>query len=531
MKKSIIVMSLLGLWSVLALSPARAGQSGAKILKADDYKHYADYFNRMEDEPIIQAIPNKDAWAWMEANIPLFACPQDNFEEMWYFRWWSLRKGLRETPQGYVVNEFLVQRSYSDKYNIIACAIGHQVNELRWAADQRYIDDYLNIWLRGNEGQPMSKLMKFSSWIPYALYQRYLVWQDKDWLLDMLPDLDAHYMAWEETQRWPEGLYWQGDVQDGMEESISGGRRIKNARPTINSYMYGNAKALSAMYTMKAAEKGLKAKDRRAAQAKAKSFALRADTMKRLVENRLWNDEHKFFETRWIKDGQLAQVREAIGFIPWYFDLPTPQKGFEEAWLQVTDPKGFLAPYGLTTAERRHPAFRTHGTGNCEWDGAVWPFATSQTMTALANVLNNYPQNYVNDSIYFRLMELYVESQYHRGRPYIGEYLDETTGYWLKGDQLRSRYYNHSTFADLVVTGLMGLRPRADETLEVNPLIPENQWPWFCLDNIHYHGHIVTILWDADGSHFGKGSGLSLFVDGEKVANSAHLQRLTAELK
>ena len=79
MKKSIIVMSLLGLWSVLALSPARAGQSGAKILKADDYKHYADYFNRMEDEPIIQAIPNKDAWAWMEANIPLFACPQDNF--------------------------------------------------------------------------------------------------------------------------------------------------------------------------------------------------------------------------------------------------------------------------------------------------------------------------------------------------------------------------------------------------------------------------------------------------------------------
>ena len=41
------------------------------------------------------------------------------------------------------------------------------------------------------------------------------------------------------------GLYWQGDVQDGMEESISGGRRKKYARPTINSYMYGNAKALS----------------------------------------------------------------------------------------------------------------------------------------------------------------------------------------------------------------------------------------------------------------------------------------------
>ena len=30
-----------------------------------------------------------------------------------------------------------------------------------------------------------------------------------------------------------------------MEESISGGRRKQYARPTINSYMYGNAKALS----------------------------------------------------------------------------------------------------------------------------------------------------------------------------------------------------------------------------------------------------------------------------------------------
>lgn len=58
-----------------------------------------------------------------------------------------------------------------------------------------------------------------------------------------------------------------------------------------------------------------------------------------------------------------------------------------------------------------------------------------------------------------------------RGKPYIGEYLDETTGYWLKGDQERSRYYNHSTFCDLIITGIVGLRPRADQTIEVRPII------------------------------------------------------------
>jgi hypothetical protein len=63
---------------------------------------------------------------------------------------------------------------------------------------------------------------------------------------------------------------------------------------------------------------------------------------------------------------------------------------FSQAWLQVIDEKGFSAPFGLTTAEQRHPAFRSHGVGKCEWDGAVWPFATSQTLTSMANLLNDY---------------------------------------------------------------------------------------------------------------------------------------------
>ncbi len=501
------------IYSLETQAENEAPQSQAQILKAEDYKHYVDYFNRMEDEPIAQAIPNAEAWDWMVENIPLFSCPQDNFEEMWYYRWWSLRKGLQLTPQGYVVNEFLVKRSYADKYNIIACAVGHHIDELRWVHNQSYLDDYLHIWLRGNEGKPMKKMMKYSSWIPYSLYGRYLVHQDKDYLLDLLPDLEAHYLAWE-AQRWPEGLFWQGDVQDGMEESISGGRKIKNARPTINSYMYGNAVALAKMFRMAGQED------------KAALFQAKADTLKQLVQTRLWNEEQGFFETRRIADGELAQVREAIGYIPWMFYLPDTNKDYEKAWLQVCDEQGFLAPYGLTTAERRHPQFRSHGTGQCEWDGAVWPFASSQTLTAMANVLNDYPQSYINDSVYFMHMNLYVESQYHRGRPYIGEYLDEVTGYWLKGDQLRSRYYNHSTFANLMVTGLMGLRPREDNVLEINPLIPQDQWDWFCMDAIPYHGKNVSILWDKDGSHFKKGQGFIIFVDGKQVARAAQLQKL-----
>ena len=190
-------------------------------------------------------------------------------------------------------------------------------------------------------------------------------------------------------------------------------------------------------------------------------------------------------------------------------------------WIQAGDPEGFSAPYGQTTAERRHPQFRTHGTGKCEWDGAVWPFATSQTLTAMANFINDYtnvPSGFPTgapDSLYFAELEKYMQSQHMRGKPYIGEYLDETTGYWLKGDQERSRYYNHSTWNDLIITGLCGLRPREDNTLQVNPLLPKDKWDYFCLDNVLYHGHNLTILYDKDGSRYHAGKGLRIYVDGQ----------------
>ena len=174
---------------------------------------------------------------------------------------------------------------------------------------------------------------------------------------------------------------------------------------------------------------------------------------------------------------QLSDAREEIGFIPWMFGLPDPGEGCESAWLQLADPQGFRAPFGITTAERRHPQFRSHNVGTCEWDGAVWPFATSQTLNGLANVLRDQragPASRLSltSKDYFSAFLTYVHSQHADGKPYLGEYLDEVTGDWINGKSGRSRYYNHSTFADLLITGVVGLRPRADDMVEVFPLLP-----------------------------------------------------------
>lgn len=516
-------------------------EAGAAVLNADDYKHYVDYFNNMEDENIVQAIPNAEAWQWMKDNVPLFDSPDKQFEQMWYYRWWTLRKHIEETSVGYAMTEFLVRRSYADKYNLIASALGHHIHEMRWVHNHKYLDGIIHTWYYGNNGKPMKKLDFYSSWTPASIYARYLVDGREDSLIALLPRMKWEFAQWD-SHRWNtpqgKGLYWQYDVRDAMEETISGGRREKNARPSINSYMYGNAMAIAATCRLAGDD------------ADAELYQSKADTICSLIKEKLWDNNDGFFEVHkpitdnngLVVSDSSAHVREEIGFLPWYFGVANDAPKEASAWLQLTTDSGFRAPYGITTAERRHPLFRSHGSGKCEWDGAVWPFATSQTLTAMANWLNDYKvrpaqatstatstEQYWHKA-YFDEMKKYVESQSHRGRPYIGEYLDETTGAWLMGDRERSRYYNHSTFNDLVITGLCGLRPQADNTITVNPLLPDGQWNYFCLDNVLYHGHNITIVWDKDGSRYHVGKGLSLFVDGRMKANRKSIGKLSAEL-
>jgi len=505
------------LFCLLFLGLPAFGADDFHVLQPGTFSHYVEHFNAMEDENVTNFVSNATSWNWLQQNIPWFECPDREVEEMYYFRWWSFRKQLVQTTNGFVFTEFLTPVKHAGIFNTVSCAAGFHLAEGRWLRNPNYLDDYVLFWLRGNAGQPQPHFHKFSSWFAAAVYDRYLVDQNRQFSTKLLDDLVADYKQWESERRLASGLFWQFDVRDGMEESISGSRTNKNLRPTINSYMFANAKAIADLARLAGRPEV------------AKEFDGKASELKRLTEARLWDDQAKFFEVR-LENGRLSGTREELGFIPWMFELPAPGRGYEAAWAQLTDPQGFRAPYGLATAERRSPRFRSHGYGTCEWDGAIWPFATSQTLDALANVLRDYSQNVVTVNDYYDAFLNYVHSQHADGRPYIGEYIDETTGQWINGRGDRSRYYNHSTFADLLITGVVGLRPRADDTVEVQPLLPDGVWDWFCLDGVKYHGHVLTIIWDKDGKHYGRGQGLMVLADGKIIARGDGLKKLSGKL-
>ncbi len=509
------------------IRPALAA-SGPFLLDPESIGPHVARFNAMAPEEVVNLIPDAKAFEWIKANVPLFTCPDPDVEEIYYFRWWTYRKHIRQTPLGFIVTEFLKPVPHAGEFNSLSCALGHHIAEGRWLHEPQYIEQDIQFWLlTGPGGAIRPSLHQFSGWTAAALYDKWLADGNRNLLVSYLNALILDFQLWDRERLTPAGLYWQYDVSDGMESSISGGRAVRNIRPSINAYMYGNAQAISAIAALSGKT------------AVAADYSAKAARLQDLTQRLLWNKSASFFETL-DESGKFVPVRENIGYTPWYFNLPQAQGGYEIAWKQLVDPQGFYAPYGPTTAERRHPDFRVLYQGDdCQWNGPSWPFATTITLRALANVLNGERQSAVTREDYWRILQIYTRSQHRKlddGRtiPWIDENLNPLTGEWLaRAIKLRKKtfygrgdYYNHSAYADLIITGLAGLRPRPDDALEVNPLAPAD-WDWWCLDHLPYHGRLLTILWDRAGTKFHKGKGLRVFADGVEIASSPALARIS----
>jgi hypothetical protein len=526
----------LAIFSPLPLAAQnKSGNSVFTVLKPGDYRHYATQF--ASDEREATGKQPEDEWPWMAANIPLFSGSDKQFEEMYYFRWYAWEKHLVHTPHGYIITEWLPKPADPEGYyGALPDAAPFHLGEARWLRNPNIAADYARMWAEPNAGT-----RKYS--FPWADSVRNVTLATGDVKLgtDLLPALIANYNAWSDHFDPSVGLYWQIDTRDAMEKSIGG----DGYRTPLNSYMYADGEAIAGF-----------ARDSNQ-QSIAEDYASRSATLRNLIEARLWNPKDQFYEDlspaagsgiraeKRFKDPgtilRFAGVRELIGYIPWEFYAPAASHNI--AWEQLFDPHGFAGKYGPTTAERRSPRFRFASDDQCTWNGPSWPYATTQTLLALANLLNGAPQPFIGRQDYYRLFSSYVLSQHLRlpsGRTidWIDEDLDADTDVWIAKDILiqkrkqvgRGNYYNHSGFADPLITGLIGLRPRADNRIVVHPLLPPGTWTYFAIDGLPYHGHLLAIVYDQTGAEYHRGRGLTIFVDGKRIATRADLGPLEAAL-
>jgi len=482
---------------------------------------------------------NRD-FEWYEQNIPFFECPDAEITTTYYYRWDLVTRHIcyGSPDTGYTFTEFANRPFWSGRFGAISCPSGHQFNEIRWLRDPVYARDYLRYWFHTPGAQPHN----YSSWLADSAWAVQQVHPNDKFTVGLLPDLVTNYEAWKQRQWVPEmGLFWQLGHDDGMEFDINAQqtkdilRGGQSLRPSFNAYMWADARALARIARLDGNE------------TLAARFHDEATGIKNKLHEHLWDADRSFFfpmsnqqheqdghvvkrHTLTYQSGKFAgspHGRELHGYVPWAFGMA--EAGYEDAWKFLMDPSYFYADFGPTTVERNDPMFVLKESC-CWWSGQSWPFATTQTLKAMANLLHVYDQDHVTRDDYTRLLHNYAVSHRKDSKPYIAEALNPFTGSWKGHDMAnRSEHYFHSGFIDLVITGLVGLRPGDDETLVVDPLAPSD-WAYFALDDVPYKGHRLAILWDKAGDRYSHGPGLHLLVDDKKIATSDKLQRMTVKL-
>ena len=496
---------------------------------------YVRRFNACDEEIVTNAFPNAVAEKFLADNIPLFACPDREIERTYYFRWWTYRKHIRRGAKGgWRVTEFLPKVGWSGVDNTIVCPAGHHFREGRWLRDPQYLTDNARFWLADKEA---THRWGYSSWLFTGTCQLAEVAGLDDLPVALLDDAVAYYERWEKgfDRRVGRvrlkmggdgnGGFMSTDGHEGTEISLGG----CGWKPLFNSAMWSEAKHIAAV-ARKVGRRDL-----------AEKFEAKAEATRQALMAKCWNDELKFFATR-HQDGVLTAVRELHGYAPWYFGMPLD---VAPDWEQLFDKEGFSATYGLTFPERRAKGFTIAYKGHeCQWNGPSWPFATSVALTAYANGLHARARKPgESERFAFLLWQYAFAHKLHRtaknpvGRrfdpavPWIDENMNPDTGEWIartllvqRGRQPRERGkdYNHSTFCDLVISGLVGFVPNGADGFAVDPLFPAT-WDYCILDNLRYRGHDVSIRWH-------RGRGLTVKVDGREAARSDTLNKVSVNL-
>jgi Concanavalin A-like lectin/glucanases superfamily/F5/8 type C domain/Amylo-alpha-1,6-glucosidase len=536
-----LVSKKLRAWSVKAL-PLITTLLGSTFVSPDTAQ--ADGTNILPTATLASQKFGNDA-PWYVSNIPFFECSDSTISDVYYYRWSLYKSHLKDLGnQGFISTEFLGDVSWAiSPFQSLNDATPFHIRDGRWVKNARYVNDYIHYMFAdgGNDRH-------FSEAITDATYANFLARGDLAFASRYLTTMQSIYNAWANRYDSTKGLYWVEPLYDATEYTIAsidasngvdgfgGGNAF---RPSINSYMYANAQAISKLASLNG--------DNTTAQ----TYATRAAAIKSNFQSGLWNSSFQHFTDRFQVTNTSATVatvaywnfirgRELVGYVPWYFGMPDDSATYAASWNHLLSTSKFYGPYGLRTVEPTYQyylkQYRYEGTSpECQWNGPSWPFQTTQVLGGMANLLNDYTnKGPVTADRYVGVLRRFAQQHYSNGILDLQEDMNPDTGKVIVG-LARSHHYNHSSFVDLVITGLAGLRPRADNTLEINPLIPTgdsitNPISYLCLENVSYHGHLVTILYDKDGSRYNLGAGLSVYVDGALVSDPGNLEKRTVAI-
>lgn len=481
---------------------------------------------------------------WFAENVPYFDCSDPAFRKMWYYRWWIVRFNMNEvdTPDLRGTSFYEGKLGFD---NVISFAVPVQLKELTWLRDGRFaLSQAQNSYRNRSDigavvdppGSPYWGEM-YSHWIALALAEMHRVHPiPADELRALLPAIAGDVRAWT-TEFDADG--------DGLAERIA--PRLTGYDLDILSFWYFHGLRLDPYARLEAMERVdfasfVHANARGAAelaaaagdQALAAEMTATAERIRAAVLARLWDEETGFFYPQRARDDARAPIRELHGFFPFTVGLAPDEARYTRALGKLIDPDEFWARFGPVITSQAH-----YREWTWEMDGLTRNIAphpiTMGARTAL-EAAKHYATGPVRAEHFMELMRRYSDLVYpgvHPNDPYWRPNAHEYFSKWEPGrgsprpEPSDISHDFHSAWNYLVVEGAVGLTPRTDARIELDPLARD--WTHFVLHGLRHRGRDLTIVWDRpDGNvrYEGYPEGFSLYVDGRQAFRRDRLEHV-----
>ncbi len=512
------------------------------------YAQDAERANRAVSEVVSDPAPLQTQvtayTGWLRRNVPSFRCTDAAWEKMYWHRATSIiKKNLFRVGSGRLTRWGIAEGRWNSTWypNMISYGAGHQIREVRWLRDPQYVRDIIATWCENEKENGIfpSHIQpnelgtgQYTDWITAAVWDAHCVHPDREFLQRYAEALKRNVEGWLRVydgdndglllvdSHWWTGMEWQpsffyfygydAERQEGQLERLD-----------LTAYVFGGAQNLSHIYEVLGDKEN------------AARFRSIAEKIRTAALQTFWDETTQFFYSVHPQTHEPARVKEIVAVYPFYFAMFPMTIPYVNVWRSILDPEEFWTPWPVASASKKCPAYSQdewfHGKKAtvCMWNGPTWPHANSVVLSAMGQTLRLTTESPLTREHLYELFDRYTRAQFYQGDmrfPWTGEFYNGDTGAWRTAE----RDYDHSTWLDVLIADIAGLRPRNDDTLDVQPLLCEKT-PSFVLDGVRYRGRDIALVWtresETTASPDGQ-TGFRIYVNGTRVYRASMAEAL-----
>ncbi len=450
---------------------------------------------------------------WFVRNCPTLDCPDERFLRLWWYRWFLLRHNL--VCDGAPAFHEARQGDHTDVAPVGAPLV---LQEARWLRDAAFTHGEMRALMRPQvaastarpDGSPAAVPVK--EWLPAAFWQALQVWPDEELTAQAAEYALRHLAAVRECCDPNNDLLLSGGVGPLGSEAEAA---LATTEAVDHSAMY--AASLRAAGEMLA---------RAGREVDARWHTGLAERCRDALLAGLWDEWDHCFYDRDGATGEPLRTPQAGGFAPFAFGLVPDDPQYVRALALLVDEGHFWTEHPVAQVSR---AARSANGSPDPLAGLSLPYTNSLIAEAMACAIRSLKQRHLTRRRLMDFLWLYAGLQFEAddlARPLTREAYASDTGEGLGASDCLQ-----SSFNDLLIRHVAGLTPRPDDTLEVAPLC--TGWEWFAVRDVPYRGRRISIVWDRRADRrrpAGVPRGLSVYVNGDLVAESPDLERLTVPL-